>query len=171
MDQIILTSSILSFCGFLGCQAVVFRFLKPEQLLKAIMLMAVWAGSADILLAGVWSVNFSFFKSITGVGVSLVLLGLLLFVYILCLFGPYETSIRMRLIREIAKAGDEGASLEHILGQYNARIMLDNRLKRLTGSGDVVIQDGIYRIEQHHNAFFLIDRLAQAMNRFINHHA
>ena len=79
---------------------------------------------------------------------ALVVQGLLCFVYVLCIFGPYETSVRMRLVREIDKAGTKGISLEALLGRYNAGTIVDLRLRRLMGSGDITEKDGVYRVSR-----------------------
>ena len=170
-DQIILVGSFISLVFFLAAQGVVFRFLKAEQLLKTIMIMAVVAGIVDAVLVWGWTKDLSVLQAMALMGLSLVILGLALFVYVLCIFGPYETSIRMRLIREIAQGGSSGCWPQDIARAYNAQVMLDNRLKRLMGSGDVVAQNGLYRIGKHHNAFFVIDRIARGINRFIKNNA
>jgi len=93
--------------------------------------------------------------------------GLMSFMYVLCIFGPYETSVRMRLIREIAWAGSEGVSIQELSGRYNAKIIVDLRLRRLVGSGDIALKDGRYRVIQKGNLFFIFDAIAGVLKRWI----
>jgi len=98
---------------------------------------------------------------------SFIVYGLLVFVYILCVFGPYETSIRMRIVREIYGAGQQGLTLENLLKNYNIRGILQVRLERLKGAGDIAVKDGKYYIRQHCNIFFLIESIAHQIQQWI----
>lgn len=55
------------------------------------------------------------------------------------------TARRIRLIRELYSFED-GLTMGEILRQYNARDMIENRIKRLIDSGQIVFRNGRYFI-------------------------
>ena len=93
--------------------------------------------------------------------------GLLCFVYVLCVFGPYETSVRMRLVREIFKAGPGGITAEELLRRYNNEIIVEIRLRRLIGSKYIIHKDGFYRAGSGTNVFFLFDIITGVLTKMI----
>ena len=95
--------------------------------------------------------------------------GLLCFVYVLCVFGPYETSVRMRLVREIARAASGGISRQELLKRYSAQTIVDLRLRRLMGSGDIVEKDGLYHSRGQRNFFFIFDSIARIIKKWIEY--
>lgn len=56
-----------------------------------------------------------------------------------------ETGRRTRLMRELYES-PEGLTLEQILGRYGAEEVVARRLSRLMSSGQVVLENGRYRI-------------------------
>jgi hypothetical protein len=164
-DRIVVIAGVLSFWFFLVIHFVTFRFLKPEHLFKGI--------------TGVFALGFLFCMflcaSLIGIAperiglsaLSLMIYALASFVYVLCVFGPYETSIRMRLVRELSKS-KTGMSISELTSNYNTGIIIDNRLKRLLGGGDLVKEQELFRVKKEHNAFFIIDAVAQKLDAFIN---
>lgn len=56
-----------------------------------------------------------------------------------------ETARRVRIVRELSESPD-GLTLEEILKRYNAREIFDRRLRRLIGTGQIVLRDGRYYI-------------------------
>ena len=98
---------------------------------------------------------------------ALLITGLMSFIYIASIFGPYETSIRMRLVREIAKGKEAGISFEALLKSYSDKTILDIRLRRLVGSGDVIEKDGIYYQGSKRNFFFAFETIALTLKKWI----
>ncbi len=97
----------------------------------------------------------------------LIIYGAAAFAYVLCIFGPYETSIRMRLIRELG--GSTGQTpLPDVLRRYNTAIILENRLTRLVGSQDLAKKGDTYHLRKTGNVFFIMDTVAQKMHAFIH---
>jgi hypothetical protein len=154
------------FALFLLAHFIIFRFLKPEQIFKGI----IFIFCLGLLNAGLIAVlvfrDGALINCFTPCALSITIYGLLAFVYILCLFGPYETSIRMRLVRELSQK-PQGASLQEISNHYNTAIILDTRLKRLLGAGDLIKDGNVLRIGKQQNAFFAIDAIARQMQAFI----
>jgi len=55
------------------------------------------------------------------------------------------TARRIRILRELYQAG-KGLTLGELLKRYNAADMIDTRLERLMGSGQIVLKDNRYHI-------------------------
>ena len=64
-----------------------------------------------------------------------------------------ETARRIRLLRELCDSSD-GLSKEGILDRYNAKEIIDIRMKRLLGNGQVVLRNGSYFIGNPTMLFF-----------------
>jgi hypothetical protein len=77
---------------------------------------------------------------------------MLSFLYVLAVFGPYESSIRIRLIRELYEH-PEGLSWKQILQQYNSCMILTIRLERLLSSGDILYDGQCYKLKRKGNIF------------------
>lgn len=73
----------------------------------------------------------------------------------------------MRVMREIEKGGSKGITHQELSQRYNAQTILDIRLRRLTGAGDVVEQGGLYRAGSTRNFFFLFDDIAMVIKKWI----
>jgi hypothetical protein len=172
LDILTVAIAFGSFGIFLLVHLFFFRRIGPEHLFKSLlkalgMAMLFCLGVMTILfMGGVLKTSISAW--LLCVGVALVITGQLCGFYVLCFFGPYETSVRMRLIREIAQAGAQGISAEKLLSRYNAIVITDLRLKRLLGSGDIVEKDGQYEMEQKQNFFFILDAVASILKKVIN---
>ena len=79
-----------------------------------------------------------------GVTVNLIIYGLLSYDYF-HFINLGVTGRRIRLVRELYEAPD-GLTVTEILDRYNAKEMVQNRLGRLMRSGQVVLEDGRYRL-------------------------
>ena len=96
---------------------------------------------------------------------SLCMYGLASFFYVLCLFGPYATSIRMRLVKELDDP--KGKTLAAFSQAYNDHHILGVRLKRLLSAGDVRLKGDQYVMARDKNAFFIIDAIAEKLHALI----
>ena len=172
MDLLTVIVGFISFGMFLAVHAVIFRWVRPEQLLKSLLTCMLALEALPALLMGVFYMRQAADASWQGwvcAGLlAMVIQGLLCFVYVLCVFGPYETSVRMRLVREIAAAGPAGIALKELGTSYNAGTIVDMRLGRLMGSGDIVEQDGLYRVTRPKNLFFIFDAIAGVLKKWID---
>ncbi len=173
MDRFIVETACCSFVIFFILQCIVLRALPVHQVLKGLMNAAIGGGVLNLVLTAGLSFMCLQLHSLGTIGficllfLSFIVYGLLVFVYILCVFGPYETSIRMRIVREIHGAGQQGLTLENLLRNYNIRKILQVRLERLKGAGDIVLKDGKYHIHQHYNMFFVIEIISQQIQKWI----
>ena len=68
-----------------------------------------------------------------------------------------ETARRIRILRELAES-EGGLTLGELLARYNAREIVQRRLKRLLDTRQVVLRDGRYRIGRT-----AVLRMAEAM--------
>lgn len=80
---------------------------------------------------------------------------LVIFIYILGVFGIMESSIRIRLLTEIAKKKTEGIGSAELLKLYNTDMILKKRLDRFVGSGDISYDHGFYRAKTKYSPFLL----------------
>jgi hypothetical protein len=171
IDIITVGAAIFSFVIFLLVHAVTFRWVRPERLLRSLQLCVVAVMMLPVLLMAVFflfkAVNEDPLAWVCATIFAVAIQGLMSFMYVLCIFGPYETSVRMRLVREIAAGGPNGISLQELLGRYNDQIMVDLRLRRLVGSGDIAQKDGRYRVIKGGNIFIIFDAIAGVLKRWI----
>jgi hypothetical protein len=151
-----------TFAIFLIFHFITFRFLKAEQLFKGIITTFLAALVVGITIS-LYFLGWQPFVLL----LVLSIYALAAYVYILCFFGPYETSIRMRLIRELSNS-NQGLTLQDLLKSYNTAVILDTRLKRLTGAGDLTFDGEKYHIAKQHNAFFIIDAISKVLHEFIH---
>jgi len=171
MDVLTLGTGVFSFGIFLLIHLVSFRWLSPERLFNSLKIII---GAVMVLPVVLMVIMFflNFIQASLGVwvcaGVLAVLVnGLLSFFYVLCVFGPYETSVRMRLVREIQKGAASGISRQELLKSYNAQTIVDLRLRRLMGSGDIIVKDGLYLCNRRGNVFFIFDTIAGIIKHWI----
>ncbi len=171
IDVLTLGTGVFSFACFLLIHLIFFRWLAPERLLRSLLFIVVSIMGLPILLMG----TMSFFKItdvpwqvlVGGALLAMLIDGLLCFVYVLCIFGPYETSVRMRLVREIAREPHRGIPLQELLSRYNVETIVKVRLRRLVGSGDIIEKDGLYRCGRTGNFFFIFDSIAGVIKKWI----
>jgi hypothetical protein len=171
MDVLTLGVGIISFGVFLIIQVITFRWLRPEELLKSLSACVIAIAVLPLVLMGILAVTkmieASILEWIVAAFLALLIAGLISFVYVLCVFGPYETSIRMRLVREIAKGASKGISMQELLSAYNPETIINIRLRRLVGSGDVIEKNGIYQPGNKKNFFFIFDAIASTIKQWI----
>lgn len=169
----ILTAGVgfLSFVFFLLVHVALFRRVRPESLLKSLLSCVLVMLAFPVVLMAISfhlkTVDAPMDGWVCGTLLAVLLQGLLCFVYVLCIFGPYETSVRMRLIREIAKKGPGGISHQDLLGRYNDQTIVDVRLRRLVGSGDIIEKNGRYQASNKKNLFFVFDAIAGILKKWI----
>ena len=164
LDQTIVVCGMGVFTGFLISHIAAFRLTSDDRILGTVQtLFCFWsaplAAAVSILPNLILSERFLVFIF------SFWIYAMASFFYVLCIFGPYATSIRLRLIRELDTP--QGRTLAEINSAYNDRTILDLRLKRLLASGDVYLEGGTYKIGRANNAFFAIDGVARKLHALI----
>lgn len=167
LDAQILTNGIISFFVFLAMHVVVFWFVDAKGVLKWLMNILLVASMLNIIS----TIRFAFTQPMglpmalmAGV-LSLIIFGILAFLYILCIFGPFESSIRMRLIHELSLVYPKGLTYDAMLKRYNADMMLQRRLDRLTVSGDLRQEGPLYLPGKRFNFFLLKESLGEGIRK------
>lgn len=89
------------------------------------------------------------------IAVSWFLYTLLVGNYFMGIFGVMESSIRMRVLGEVARAGIKGVSRNMLLTHYNHTKIVDKRLARFVASGDIEVAHGAY-VSRKPITFFLL---------------
>lgn len=148
---------------------VTFRLSRPENILRTVMhtVAAVMGLQVAAMTALVFvAVEASVVSGLCSIMLSVLLYGLAAFFYILWIFGPYETSVRYRVLRELGLA-PTGLTLNELLERYNGRMILDTRLHRLVAAGDVYHEGNVMRVTRKVNMFFLLDTAAARLRRLI----
>ncbi len=163
LDVSILLWVVISFAVFSLLKSVVLRILHPEAVLRGIV--NIFIASSLIHCVGLALAFSSMGWEYPGgllfmAAVSYGCFGLMAFVYIVCVFGPSETSIRIRLVRELSDARGGRMTHEELFRKYNGRMILERRLQRLVLAGEIAEQQGKYVLLGKANAFFLIDAVA-----------
>ena len=171
IDVLTAGTAIFSFVIFLLVHVITFRRVAPEHLLRSLLMCTISIMALPVLMMAVFymlkAADASLQAWVCAAVVSSLIQGLLCFVYVLCVFGPYETSVRMRLVREVARGGASGISLQDLLGRYNAETIVDVRLQRLVGSGDIIENNGLYRAGRTQNLFFVFDAVGGIIKKWI----
>ena len=171
MDILTTGVGLVSFGVFFVIQVIAFRWLRPEELLKSLRACAAAIAALPLVLMAVFFImktaDASLPEWFLAALLALSIAGLSCLFYVLCIFGPTETSVRMRLVREIARSAEQGISHQDLLARYNAQTILNIRLRRLKGSGDIIEQNGLYWTGNTRNIFFLFDVIAGIIKKWI----
>ena len=174
-DLFIPATSLFSFFLFLGIHGVIVRRQSSEEVLKSLILSLQGAVVVQII----FFVLFSYFVAnifyqlslglkVLGFLLSSLIFFFLVFCYVFFIFGPSETSIRTRILREFKDAPDDRLTLEDLLKRYNDREILKKRLARLMASNELIQKGGRFAINKQVNAFFVIDWLTTQLKRLLS---
>lgn len=170
LDMVIVGWAAVWFAVFIAAQLIVLRMVHPEAVLRWIV--NIFAAVSVIQLIALAIVYYGFQWSYPGgivltAVMSYALFVLLAFVYIVCVFGPSETSIRIRLVRELWEAKGR-ITHEELFKRYNGRMILERRLQRLVYAGQISERQGKYVLISKANAFFVIDVVAGLIQKILN---
>jgi hypothetical protein len=169
IDLAVLIAAAAGLGAVLLYQAIAFRRVKDGALFN-VLIASMVCGLLLCAAVGLWFVlamGLLLIEAMVLVVGALLLTGLVSFVYILCLFGPCTTSVRIRLLREIGQ-DSKGITREALAACYNDRVILDLRLERLMGSGDLALRGDQYVLVRRRNVFFFMECVADAMKTFIH---
>lgn len=171
-DAFVLGNALICFFIFVLAHFAFFRFIKPAEVLKGLMNFFAIGLAFNIggSLGYLWQIpgslaGASFFAKCLCMAVSGMVYGVLGFHYVVGIFGPYESSIRLRLVRELYKNYPHGSSLEEILKRYNAQSILKKRLDRLICSKDLALEGSVYKLKNRRNYFTITDGVVAALRK------
>ena len=173
-DSWIVVTGAASFINFFIIHVIVLRFASGDHVLKALMLSIWLAFVGHLIFIFLYLMNNDYLVPQLGIRgdiiwavLSLLIYFLSVFFYVLCVFGPTETSVRFRIIEELGMEKKRGLGLRELLNRYNAREILNLRINRLQKAGDIECRDGKYFLIKKENVFFFIDILALKLKRLI----
>lgn len=155
MDLFIMVNLTEGFLLFFILHLLVFRIMSADRVFQGLVLVFVLA---DIITAimGVALNPFVFHLGliylVVGLLISTFLYFLLSLFYILAFFGISVTSLRINILSLINK-GTGGMSYREILRVYNKNTIIETRLKRLVGSGELRVSKGKYKSESRFSYF------------------
>ena len=169
-DGLVLSSAFIGFLVYLAIHFFVFRQVKDKRVIQS-LINTFLMGSGVNLSVSLFLVSRSSLSS-DGILVPVLLIacsffvyGLACFIYVLCVFGPYESSIRLRLLREIEMAGKDGMTKDELLAKYNTEVILTRRLNRFIGSGEVILESDRFRIGKKKNFFSFLEGTSRVLQK------
>ena len=169
LDFSVLLNVGLSFSLYLLIHFVIFRFIGSQHVLNMLVVnyLVGALGSIAITLILARGCCQNIFMEVVFGSAALGLYTLICFVYVLCVFGPYESSIRLRLLRDLYLAGSKGKSWTEILENYNSKEILRIRVERFLGSGDLIKEGDVLKIGQHKYIFLFLESTARTLQKII----
>ncbi len=163
-DLFVLANALGCFWLYIIFHLVLFRFSRATSvitwLVKAFLVLGlVNVGlSLALKMAGLIP-SYGLGPDVFGFGVSFSLYGILCFSYVICFVGPYETSVRTRIVRELYGA-PQGMTIQQLRQRYDNKIILDLRLNRLLASKDLVFDGKVYQDSRGKSVFTGITALS-----------
>jgi hypothetical protein len=137
---------VLAFLGNVTAQIILLRLAPGRRLLRSVVIACGIGGG--ILLAGEWAIRGEGTGTppdrLALAAANLLIYGCLSYCYF-HFINLGETARRIRILREIRLAGGVIAPND-LQRRYNAREMLDRRVARLLGTGQLVLADGRFRV-------------------------
>ncbi len=167
IDAKIVLSALLAISVYAILDFLFFRFMKAGSVLKWIVNLYFLGAILDIALCLVflgWNSPSAyvpgFLDKIFCLFLSLIMYSLFCFLYILFIMGPYQSSVRLRILRELYRKYPRNCSYEDLLRSYSAKEILNIRLERLVSSGDLSLEGGVYKLKRQCNFFLVMDTMA-----------
>lgn len=169
LDLLVLGFALSGFIFFVLAHLGLFRFSHAVGvigwLVKTCAFVAFMVALAFLvgLILGAWPLPSDI---VLRVGIFLwvfVLFGILSFSYVICCVGPYETSVRLRIVREIPEG--EGLTLTQLRARYDNSHILDIRLQRLLASKDIIDRDGFFLDNRGNSIFTGITRFSNFLRQ------
>lgn len=147
-DVSVLSAAILAFVTFLILHLLLFRYSRPADVgptLLRSLLAAVIVASVGAFAAGSQSsdaIPATLLAAVTSIG----MLFLLVFHYMVWVFGMGESAIRIRILRELFERPQMRGTIEDIVSAYNADMIMQTRLTRLIDGGHLKRNGNAYSI-------------------------
>ncbi len=154
-DLILTTTAALVFIIFLSFQIVLFRHVSHERVIFWLAVVYIGVGLPLAITSSILLFPAEISRTLFSIIVVFALYSLLVFIYILGVFGIMESSIRIRLLTEVAGKGKKGLPLSKLLTYYNRETIIQKRLNRFVSSGDLLYKNGTYRATERYSLFLL----------------
>lgn len=171
MDLQIINSSIASFFLFLILHIIIFSRIDHSFVLVWIVKTCLLSSIFPFLFALLFSIVFPIAEYSQTVHFlivytsSFLLYSLLAIGYILGMFGLAESSLRIRILEEIAAAGKRGIQKKELYRVYNRDVIIAKRLKRFITSGDIIYRNGLYTMRKRFSYFIVHAFIFESMKK------
>lgn len=142
-DSTVILSSFICLISFIVLQIVFFRMVNRQQVFKWLI---VFYAAGGIFPLSVWSgLQISGFSPeiLLVIGLSFTCYSMLAFIYILCIFGLADSSLRIRILDYLAE-DVTGVGEKELYKRYGKHQIIERRLKRLCSSGEICCRNGKY---------------------------
>lgn len=126
-DAPIVMASLIAFAVFFALHVAVFRKIGETAAVRWFFTLVFLVGLATAMVSWMSSLLFL----------------LLSCCYFMGIFGIMATSVRMRILTEIARG--RPLTYRALLLRYNREVIVRSRLARLVASGDIAFASGKYR--------------------------
>ena len=104
---------------------------------------------------------------VTAGPIAFILYALVSCEYFMGIFGLMATSVRIRLLTEIARSGGRGLTMPKLLKRYNREMIVRGRLARFMASGDIMKSGSCYRARGGVTFFTLPALILTTLKRFL----
>lgn len=144
---------------FLPVHVIVLRQISDRSVIPVFWMTYAVVGIIMQLFFGFFLLSgYQIQSTVFVIAVSWLLYTLLVGNYFMGIFGLMESSIRMRVLGEVVRAGSDGIPKRTLLTQYNHMKIVDKRLARFVSSGDIEFVRGAY-VSRKPLTFFLLPAL------------
>jgi len=162
IDLYIILIAFLGFILFFFIHIVVFRIIPKKEVIKGLIYSYFFATFLLIFA------EFIFIKhlSLLGFFISFFMYSFFALVYVLGVFGMMDSSLRIRLLTEIAHAGKSGIDSGALHQLYNKEVIISKRLSRLTNAGVINFSNGFYRTSNR-ITYFTLHAILYSIMRYL----
>lgn len=141
MDVFIIINTLISLIVYFILHIVILRKINKNTIFKWLIYVYLFASFTPFLIG--WRGGFIF-----GSIVAWMFYTFLVLAYVLAILGVMESSVRIRLLKEIYDAKEKGITLKQILIKYNKDVILQKRLERFLAVGQIKRINGKYQLEE-----------------------
>lgn len=159
MDNFIIINTLISMIVYFILHIIILRKINQKDIFKWLAYVYFIASFTPFLI-GWWMgwqmiPEISLSSIIIGVLVAWIFYTFLVLAYVLAILGIMESSVRIRLLKEIYNVKDTGITLKQILIKYNKDVILQKRLRRFIAVGEISFKGGKYQLEKRFTAYSL----------------
>lgn len=153
MEALILSLLFVCFTLFVMAQIIIFRKIEQARVVVWLKYIIVLSNIGFTLLFVLIIPYILPRLRIISYLISLMTFNLFVVAYILGVFGMVVSSLRIRILSEIAHRGERGLSIDNLLRHYNKEAIIKERVRRLIQTGDIFCEKGTYRLNNRFSLF------------------
>ncbi|MBI2034168.1 MAG: hypothetical protein HYT11_00350 [Candidatus Levybacteria bacterium] len=151
--------------AFFGCIIFVFAFSFLIRKYPTYPFRAMRAG----FILGMFSVvifAWTYNISLPTIIILFFLNTLLAAFYILGIYLNIDSSIHVRILQELARAGQKGLTYKKLLKRYNKETILQKRIAWLINSGEIEKIDGTFYRRRHFSGLMMREKMLILLSIF-----